>query len=150
MKPVRAIQAFALLLAPTALSLAALAQPRPGLPAFRVIVHPSNPVASVDRKFLADAFFKKTTRWSHDEVIRPVDQRSDSAARNRFSEEVLRRSVDAVRNYWQQIIFSGRDVPPPELDSDEEVVKYVLKHHGALGYVSGGANLNGAKVVTVQ
>ncbi len=146
----RAIRAFTLLLTSTALSFAALAQPRPGLLAFRVIVHPSNPVTSVDRKFLADAFLKKTTRWSHDEAIHPVDQRSDSAARNRFSEEVLRRSVDAVKNYWQQIIFSGRDLPPPELDSDEDVIKYVLKHPGALGYVSSGANLNGAKVVTVQ
>jgi len=134
----------------TALAVSAFAQSRQGLPAFRVIVHPSNPVATVDRKFLADAFLKKTTRWSNDQAIRPVDQRSDSAARNRFSEEVLRQPVDAVKNYWQQIIFTGRDVPPPELDSDDDVVKYVLKYPGALGYVSGGASLNGAKVVTLQ
>jgi hypothetical protein len=74
----------------------------------------------------------------------------DSAARNKFSEEVLRQPVDAVKNYWQQMIFTGRDVPPPELDSDEDVVKYVLKYAGALGYVSGSSNLNGAKVVTLQ
>jgi ABC-type phosphate transport system substrate-binding protein len=147
---VRAIRAFTLLLTLSALSIAALAQPRLGPPVFRVIVHPSNPVTSVDRKFLADAFLKKTTRWSHEQAIRPVDQRSDSAARNKFSEEVLRQPVDAVKNYWQQVIFTGRDVPPPELDSDEDVVKYVLKYPGGLGYVSGSANLNGAKVVTLQ
>ncbi len=128
---------------------AVMAQPRPS--AFRVIVHPSNPLASVDRKFLGDAFLKRTTRWdSGGEVIRPVDQTADSAVRRAFSDEILRRSVEAVKNYWQQGIFSGRDLPPPELDSDEEVVKYVLKHPGAIGYISASANPGGAKVLTVQ
>jgi hypothetical protein len=55
-----------------------------------------------------------------------------------------------VKNYWQQRIFSGRDLPPPELDSDEAVVSYVLSHRGALGYVSGAAKLDKAKPVAVQ
>jgi len=63
---------------------------------------------------------------------------------------VLKRSVEAVKGYWQQRIFSGHDVPPPEFDSDDDVVKYVLKHEGAVGYVSGNANLNGSKVLTVM
>jgi hypothetical protein len=36
------------------------------------------------------------------------------------------------------------------LDSDDEVVTYVLKHAGAVGYVSVEAKLNGAKVLTVR
>jgi ABC-type phosphate transport system substrate-binding protein len=115
-----------------------------------VIVHPTNPITGVERKFLADAFLKKTTRWGHDEVIRPVDQNADSPARRKFSDEVLKRSVEAVKNYWQQGIFSGRALPPPELDGDEEIVKYVLKYSGAIGYISGSADLNGAKLVAVQ
>jgi hypothetical protein len=62
---------------------------------------------------------------------------------------VLKRSVAAVRNYWQQRIFSGRGVPPPELDSDEEIVAYVLKHRGAVGYVSGSAELRGTNAIEV-
>ena len=78
-----------------------------------------------------------------------VDQRSTSNARQRFSDSVLRRSVAAVKNYWQQRIFSGRDLPPPELESDEAVVSYVVNHRGALGYVSGSAKLDKAKPVAV-
>jgi ABC-type phosphate transport system substrate-binding protein len=118
-------------------------------PAYVVIVDPANPTTSVPRRFLADAFLKKTTRWDNGETIRPVDQPPDSSVRRRFSDEVLKRSVAAVRNYWQQIIFAGRGVPPPELDSDEEVVKYVTDHAGAVGYVS-GSNTGGAKILTVD
>ena len=119
-------------------------------PAFQVIVHPRNPTSSVDKKFLADVFLKKRTRWPNDEVVKPVDGSARSAVRGRFSEQVLRRSVAAVRRYWQQIVFSGRGVPPPELESDEAIIGFVLKHQGAIGYVSAGANPGGAKVVQVK
>jgi ABC-type phosphate transport system substrate-binding protein len=117
---------------------------------FRVIVHPDNPSSAFNREFLTDAFLKRTTRWNDGETIKPVDQRVDSLARRRFSESVLQRSVAAVKSYWQQRIFSGRDLPPPELDSDDAVVGYVLKHRGAVGYVSGSAKLDRVKVVAVQ
>ena len=125
-------------------------QTRAANPAFQIIVHPSNPVTSIDRKLLVDMFLKRITRWPNDEQIRPVDQDPDSAVRRRFSEDVLKRSVAAVKSYWQQAIFSGRDVPPPELDGDEAVVKYVLRHAGGVGYIAGNANPGGAKTLSVR
>jgi ABC-type phosphate transport system substrate-binding protein len=119
-------------------------------PALVVIVNVDNPAEQVSRKFLTEAFLKKTTRWPHGELIRPVDQLPDAPVRKRFSEEVLKRTVAAVRSYWQQLIFAGRDVPPPEVGSDEQVVQYVLKHSGAVGYVSGPAKPSGVKIVNVE
>lgn len=124
-------------------------QPDPAL-VYRIIVHPDNPITSVDRQFLADAFLKKVTRWPDERVMHPVDLLPSSAARSRFSQDVLRRSVAAIKAYWQQRIFSGRGVPPPELGADEQVVAYVLKHDGAVGYVSGAAELEGVKAVPVS
>jgi ABC-type phosphate transport system substrate-binding protein len=118
-------------------------------PAVRVIVHPRNPIAGMDRKFVADVFLKNITRWPNDSAIRPVDLRPQSPARSTFTKEVLKRSVDAVRAYWQQRIFSGRGVPPPELESEDAVVSYVLTHEGAIGYVSADLDLGGAKILMV-
>lgn len=122
---------------------------RAGTPAFRVIVHPSNQRSSASRELVVELFLKKITRWGDGEAARPVDQRADSAVRRAFSETVLKRSVQVVKTYWQQRIFSGRGVPPPELDSDALVVEYVLKHRGAVSYVSGTCELGGAKVLAV-
>ncbi len=119
------------------------------LPDFRVIAHPTRPETKVSREFLADAFLKNLTRWPKDEAIRPVDQRADSGVRRRFSESVLKRSVQAVKTYWQQRIFSGRGVPPPELDSDEAIVRYVENNQGALGYISGSSAPGRTKVLAV-
>jgi ABC-type phosphate transport system substrate-binding protein len=116
---------------------------------FRVITHASRREASVTREFLADAFLKNVAHWPDDEAIRPVDQRADSTVRRHFSDGVLRRSVQAVKTYWQQRIFSGRGVPPPEVDSDDAVVRYVEAHPGALGYISGNVSPGKAKVLAV-
>jgi ABC-type phosphate transport system substrate-binding protein len=124
--------------------------PAPAASGFQVIVHPSNPMTVVDRRFLVDAFLKKVTRWPHEEVIWPADLDADSTVRRRFTEQVLKRSVAAVKNYWQQLVFSGRDVPPPELDTDWQVVRFVLKHPGAIGYISPGVSLEGTKVLSVR
>lgn len=139
----------ALLAAAAALTVrhAALAHSRPE---FVVIVHPSNPAEALDREFVSDALLKRATRWGGGEPIRPVDLRPSSAVRASFSERVHKRSVSAVRSYWQQRIFSGRGVPPPELDSDAAVVHYVLKHPGALGYVGAEIDLGGAKAIAVR
>jgi ABC-type phosphate transport system substrate-binding protein len=140
---------WALGLALVALCTTALAQSRPP-PAYVIIVDPNNAVTSVERKFLEETFLKKLTRWPNDDAMHPADLAPNSPVRRKFTEDVLNRSVEAVKGYWQQRIFSGRDVPPPEFGSDQEVLDYVLKHAGAVGYVSGATELRGAKVLTVR
>lgn len=132
-----------------ALCATVFADPRP-TSIYVVIVEPSNELTSVERKFLEDIFLKKITRWPNGSAVRPADLAPNSAVRRKFTEEVLNRSVEAVQGYWQQRIFSGRDVPPPEFDTDHDVIDYVLKHAGGVGYVSGAADLGGAKVLVVR
>lgn len=117
---------------------------------FRLVVNAESAAEPLDRAFVADAFLKKVTRWPNGEAIRAVDLRFDAPTRLEFSEQVLRRSPAAVRNYWQQRIFTGRGVPPPELASDEAVLAYVREHRGAVGYVSAQAETGSVKVVQVR
>jgi len=118
--------------------------------AFHVIAHADNPVASVERDFLADAFLKRVSRWPGGEAIQAVDLRFDSPVRAQFSLAVLKRSVAAVRSYWQQRIFAGRGVPPPEVDSDSAAIHYVKRHRGSVGYVSRHADTREVKVLALR
>jgi len=117
---------------------------------FVLLVHSQTSESELDRVFVTEAFLKKRTRWPSGEALRPVDQRREAVVRRHFSNDVLRRSVEAVRSYWQQRIFSGRDVPPPELDSDASVVRFVRETPGAIGYVSAPPNVQGVRVVTLK
>lgn len=146
MRSFQALLVVAMLLLPHRLGIARA----DSVPPFVLIVHSANPVTTLDRKFLSDVFLKKKTRWPGGEVIRPADQIVAANVRARFSAQVLERTVGAVRSYWQQRIFSGRDVPPPELAGDEEVLNYVLRQPGGVGYVSASASIEGAKSLRIE
>lgn len=117
---------------------------------FMVIVHPDTEAREVTREFVTQAFLKRVTRWPDGQSIRPVDLHGGAHARDAFSSSLLKRSVTAMRSYWQQRIFSGRELPPPELDSDDAVVRYVLANPGAIGYVATGTKLHNAKVLVLR
>src|SRR5690606_16914225 len=117
---------------------------------FVVIVHPSHDETEVSRKRIADAFLRKTGYWGDRQAIRPVDLEPGSAVRHAFTQKILSRSVSAVKSYWQQRIFSGQELPPPELETDDDVVEYVQRNPGAIGYVSARTPLKGVKVLVVE
>jgi ABC-type phosphate transport system substrate-binding protein len=121
-----------------------------GTDRFVLIVHPDNPIASVDRDFLRDAYLKKATDWSHGETIRPVDLSSRFEVREVFVREVLRKTPAQLRSYWNQQIFSGKGTPPVEADSIAEMLDYVASNPGAVGYLPAGASPARVKVVEVK
>lgn len=146
----RCIPMLALVLAVSAVAAQAPTSPAASGAGYQVVVHPTNPVAFVQRSWLSDIFLKKVTRWPHGELIKPADLARSSPVRRRFAEVVLGRSLSAIRSYWQQQIFSGRELPPPEFDSDAAAISYVLRYPGAVAYVAEGADVRGAKVLIVK
>ena len=118
--------------------------------AFVVIVNPQTPVDAVDRDFLRDAYLKKTTEWGDGETIRPIDLTAKYAARERFTEQVVRKTPAQLRTYWNQQIFSGKGVPPPEAEAPADVIEYVFANKGAVGYIPADVDAGKAKVIKVR
>lgn len=117
---------------------------------YELIVNPENPVTEVDKDFVRDAYLKKTTTWGSGAALRPIDAPTKIAARDRFTQDVIRKTPTQLKNYWNQQIFSGKGVPPPEADSVAQVIGYVLANPGAVGYVPVGTDVRGAKVIRIR
>ena len=118
---------------------------------FQVVVNSSNPNSSVSKDQLAKFFLKKATKWDHGLKVQPVDQAAKRTLRRSFSKVILGKEVSWIKSYWQKLIFSGRATPPPELDSDQDVLDYVRNKSGGIGYVSAGASVgSGVKVLRVR
>ena len=117
---------------------------------FKVIVNPENPQSAVNRAFLRDAFLKKATNWPHGKAIRPIDLAGKLPIRELFTAEVLNKTASQLRSYWTQRIFTGLDVPPPEADSAQAAIRYVLKNPGAVAYLPANVDAGGAKVIRLE
>jgi len=115
---------------------------------YKVIVNPSNPVSSMSRDDVSRIFLKKTTKFPDGRGASPVDLPVNSPTRESFSKDIHGKSSSAVDAYWQQLIFSGRDIPPPQ-KSESGVLEFVRSNGNAIGYVLPGADTAGVKVINV-
>jgi hypothetical protein len=110
----------------------AWAEPRP---AFQIIVNQANPASSITAEQVSRLMLKKVTSWADGTNVEPVDLPGDSPLRRDFNQVVHHRDGHAIKTYWNLLIFSGREVPPPIVQSDADVVALVASHPGAIGYV---------------
>jgi ABC-type phosphate transport system substrate-binding protein len=138
--------ALVLALSAAAAPLALAAEPD----GFRVVVHPSNKGAlALTRAQVSQIFLKKTTRWPDARRILPVEP-ADLDTRERFARKVHSKSALAVKSFWNQQIFAGREVPPLEKATDGEVLAYVKANAEAIGYVSPSADVGGLAVLPLK
>jgi ABC-type phosphate transport system substrate-binding protein len=118
---------------------------------YQLVVNAANPLAVVARGDVTQIFLKKTLTWPNGQPAVPVDQRSDAPSRQAFSMSVLRKDPNEIASYWNQMIFSGRALPPPTKGSDDEVLAFVRANPNAIGYIGGATAVGeGVKVVKVQ
>src|SRR2546428_10865020 len=103
---------------------------------FKVIVNTGIRTESLPKKSVSDLFMKKTARWNNGTTVVPVDQAEAVGVRDEFSKSVHGKPTAAVKSYWNQQIFSGREVPPIEKRTDAEVLAFVRSTAGAVGYIS--------------
>lgn len=124
--------------------------PSAGTRGFKVIVNPESHVTSLTKKEVSRLFLKKVKTWDNDLQVIPVNLPVGSPARDRFAKEIHNKAPVAVKAYWQQRVFSGRDVPPVERKSDASVVAFVRANPGAIGYVSENTDVQGLTVLAIK
>ncbi len=122
-----------------------------GAAEFQVVIHADNPATELATAKVVKMFLKKLKRWDHGVRVMPIDLDAKSPIRKAFTKAVHGKSVTAINSFWQRMIFSGRDVPPPERGSEEAILEYVRTNPGAVGYVAAETPLgDGVKKLQVN
>jgi TonB family protein len=114
----------------------------------KVIANPSVTTDFVSTGDLKRIFLLQTKKLKDGSIVEPVLQKR-GAVHDAFSRQFLERDGEEIRTYYHGVVFTGKGSMPREVNSDEEMVGYVARTHGAIGYVSGGANIEGVKLLAV-
>jgi TonB family protein len=80
--------------------------------------------------------------------VEPVIQK-DGRVHQNFLQEYLGKSDDDLQTYYRTLVFTGKGSMPKELASDAEVVAYVTRTRGAIGYVDAEIDIGGARIITI-
>jgi ABC-type phosphate transport system substrate-binding protein len=67
-----------------------------------------------------------------------------------FLKEYIGRTDAALMTYYRSLVFTGKASIPKAFRSDSELIEYVAKTKGAIGYVSANANTAGVKTLKVK
>ena len=114
-----------------------------------VVVHPSNST-EIDTKQIQRIFLGKEKKFSDGSETSPVNQVSDSSVRSNFDTSVLGRSSSQVSAYWSKLVFTGKGVPPKEVENDAAVIALVAKNPSAIGYVNSTSVDDSVKVISIN
>lgn len=82
--------------------------------------------------------------------VQPVIEK-DGPVHKAFLQQYLGRTQEDFQTYYRALVFTGRGSMPEVLGSDADVVAYVARTRGAIGYVSRDADtsVDGVKTLLV-
>ena len=100
----------------------------------KVIAHAGVGVNEISVDDLRAVFLGTRTSLKHAGVVKPVLGRDQTSLR-RFASVYLGKSIPALETYYRSLLFTGRAPLPVGFASEEEVVAYVARTPGAIGFV---------------
>src|SRR5260370_19580459 len=100
----------------------------------KVIANPSVQVSEVSSAELKSVFLETKTSLSDGSHVEPVLLKS-GAAHEAFLKEYVGKTDEALVTYYRSLVFTGKGTMPKTFASDAEVVSFVEKTKGAIGYV---------------
>jgi len=104
----------------------------------RVIVNRGMQVESVDLRELERIYLGNVNSLPGGGRIVLAEQ---VGARQRFYQTVAKMTEDQFRRHWIRVVFAGNPVSPPTpFANPEDVVRFVARTPGAIGFLEGGAN----------
>ena len=111
-----------------------------------IVVHPTN-TSEFSNNYLKKIFLAKTKKFPSGESAVVVDQKSGSDIRKNFLKNLLNKSENQMKAYWSRLIFTGKALPPKEIDSDAEIKKLVNENSSLIGYIDAESVDDSVRVV---
>jgi TonB family protein len=114
----------------------------------KVIANSSVRADTISAEEIKRVFLEERRSLDDGTHVAPVLEK-DGPVHEAFLRAYLGRTDDDLLTYYRALVFTGRGSMPKELDSDAEVVAYVIRTRGAIGYVSAETSTEGVKTLAI-
>jgi ABC-type phosphate transport system substrate-binding protein len=115
---------------------------------FKVIANPSVKASDISTDDLRGVFLATRTSLPDGTQVEPVLART-GAAHEIFVRDIGKTGA-TLSTYYRSLVFTGKGTMPKVCGSDAEVIAYVAKTKGAIGYVSAEARAPGTKTLGLK
>ena len=115
----------------------------------KVIANSSVSASAVSSDELKSVFLEEKNSLADGSHVEPVVAKG-GAVHEAFVKQYLDKSDAALQTYYRSLVFTGKGSMPKAVGSDAEMVSYVAKTKGAIGYVSPESSAEGVKTLDVK
>ena len=113
----------------------------------RVIGNRSVPVASLDQKMVRNIYLGKTKLWSNGmKVVFVILDKGET--QDAFLKKYVKKNHSTFTRYWKKKVFTGGGQAPLSFKKERDLVAFVEKTKGAIGFVASGANTDQVKILS--
>lgn len=95
-----------------------------------VVAHLRTPLSSLEKHEIRNLFMGGVL-----DNLSPVTYVPGVKERLIFNTRILGLTESRIQSYWAQMRFSGRNHPPVEVKTIDEMLDYLLQHEGSVGYL---------------
>jgi ABC-type phosphate transport system substrate-binding protein len=120
-----------------------------GAPAAAMVVaHKDFPATGLTRVDLKNMFLGKKTKLDGKSVV--IATLRAGPTHTTFLKTWVAKTPSQFKNYWRKQVFTGKSRAPRAFKSEKDLLAFVRKTPGAIGYVSAGTRTDGARVLTIE
>jgi len=106
-------------------------------------------VSSLAKKDVKAIFLGKKKKWDDGKKAVIVIQKKGDVHK-KFVRTAVGKSVSQYKTYWKKIVFTGKGKQPKTVKSDSDVLAYVARTSGAVGYISDATSAEGVKTISIK
>lgn len=99
-----------------------------------VVISSKCTIDSLSEQEVKRIFLAKTYRINGKKV--KVVELKNAVYKSRFYKNVVNKSMDELRSYWVNLVFTGRAKPPTQLLSVEKLVSKINENDFVITYLS--------------
>ena len=114
-----------------------------------VICNDSVSIDSLEKKDVKNIFLGRKTRWADGDKINFVTLKS-GPVHDLFLKLYVGKTLSQYNNYWKKRAFTGKGKVPKSFATPEELIGYVVKTRGAIGYIPFSAYQNQIKSISIN
>ncbi len=117
--------------------------------ALAIITHPSCKENSISAAEIKRIYKGKIQEWAG-RTVTPLDLDPVHSVKNTFLKHYLNMDVMKYRQFWMTQAIKGTGTAPTEMKTQQDVVKYVSSHPGAIAYVEAVVSDSTVKVLKIK
>jgi len=114
-----------------------------------IIVNKDVTMEFIEKSTISNIYFGNMTKWPDGQTIHVVMLKKGKTHET-FVYKLLKSTPSKLKSYWKKVVFTGIGVRPKIFKKEEDMVDYISKTKGTIGYIDHSVSHEEVKTLKIK